>query len=489
MAKLSIIKYKFNFKGKYMEENKMDKRYGLWTAIGMVVGIVIGSGVFFKAQNVLDSNNGNMLGSLLTVASVGAIMLVCSYCFSILAGRIEKVNGLVDYSEMALGKSYAYFVGWFITTIFYPTLTSCLAWISANYTLLLFGFTNVHYLWHLGLTVLYLFVSFLLNVLAPKLSGKLQVSATFIKLVPLVIMAVAGTVSGLVTGTLAENAMQNASSVSVGSSSGGFFGAVVSFAFAFEGWIFATCINAELKDAKKNLPRALFFGAIVIIIVYIGYFLGIFGVLHNSEIMTSENLPKDAFSTLFGNPVFGTAVYVFVVVSCLGTMNGLVLACCRGIYSVAVRDEGPAPKFFAHINEKTGMPIRSALFGLCMSILWLLQWQFGFINGKLPKLISFENDELPIITFYACCIPIFVYIMTSCRDLGKIKRFVIPSLAVLSCMFMVFAAVYKYRMEALNYLAIFFVIMLIGALFFRVKGKTLAVIIAEDIKEIFKGKK
>jgi len=470
-------------------KDKMQKRYGLWTAIGMVVGTVIGSGVFFKAQSVLDSNNGSMTGSLLTVAAVGAIMLVCSYCFSLLAARVERVNGLVDYSEMALGKAYAYFVGWFITTIFYPTLTSCLAWISANYTLVLFGASDVHWVWHLGLTLLYMLLSFALNVISPKLSGKFQVSTTFIKLVPLVIMALLGTAAGLFSGTLADNISYNPSQSGVSSSEGGFFGAVVSFAFAFEGWIFATCINAELKDAKKNLPRALFFGAIVIIAVYMGYFLGVFGVLKNSEIIASENLPKDAFSTLFGNPVFGTAVYVFVVISCLGTMNGLMLACCRGIYSVAARDEGPLPSYFSHINRKTGMPIRSSLFGLALSVIWALQWQFGFINGKLPSVLSFENDELPIITFYACCIPIFICIMTRCRDLGKIKRFVIPALAIISCLFMVFAAIYKYKIQALYYLIIFAVFMIIGALFYRVRGKTIGAVIVEKIKSVFTAKK
>lgn len=467
------------------KENQMQKRYGLWTAIGMVVGTVIGSGVFFKAQSVLDSNNGNMLGSLLTVLLVGAIMLVCSYCFSLLAARVEKVNGLVDYSEIALGKFYAYGVGWFITTIFYPTLTSCLAWISANYTLVLFGASDAHWGWHFGLTALYMLLSFALNVLSPKLSGKFQVSTTFIKLVPLVIMAVVGTAIGLFNGTLADNASSGGLAASSEGASGGFFGAVVAFAFAFEGWIFATCINAELKDAKKNLPRALVFGAIVIIAVYIGYFIGIFSILDKAEIMTLENLPKDAFSTLFGNPVFGTAVYVFVVISCLGTMNGLMLACCRGIYSVAARDEGPMPKFFAHVNKKFNMPVRSSVFGLIMAFLWGIQWQIGFINGKLPKIISFENDELPIITFYACCIPIFISIMKECRELGKIKRFVIPSLAIASCVFMVFAAVYKYRIEALYYIIIFLVIMAVGLLFYRINNKTIYSYITNEIKKLF----
>ena len=465
------------------KENQMQKRYGLWTAIGMVVGIVIGSGVFFKAQNVLYSNDGNMFASLMTVLLVGLIMLVCSYCFSLLAARVEKVNGLVDYSEMALGKFYAYSVGWFITTIFYPTLTSCLAWISASYTLVLFGVSNAHWGITLVLASLYLLASFTLNVISPEISGKFQVSTTFIKLVPLVIMAIIGTIVGIFKGTFVDNAAVGSLGV-MGDSSGGFFGAVVAFAFAFEGWIFATCINSELKDAKKNLPRALFFGAIVIITVYLGYFIGIFSVLDVAHIMASDNLPKDAFTALFGSPIFGTVAYVFVVVSCLGTMNGLLLACCRGIYSVAARDEGPAPKFFAHVNKRFNMPIRSAVFGLATVLFWLLQWQIGFINGYLPRFLSFEHDELPIITFYASCIPIFIYIMKDCKDLGIIKRFIIPSIASVASAFMVFAAIYKYRLDTLYYLAVFTVIMICGLLFYRVEGKTVAAKVTDKIKNI-----
>jgi len=83
-------------------ENSMQKRYGLFTAISMVVGIVIGSGIFFKATKVLANNNGDMGRSLLTVGIVGAIMLICSFVFANLASRYEKVNGVVDYAEAAL---------------------------------------------------------------------------------------------------------------------------------------------------------------------------------------------------------------------------------------------------------------------------------------------------------------------------------------------------------------------------------------------------
>lgn len=118
----------------------MQKRYGLFTAISMVVGIVIGSGIFFKATKVLANNNGDMGRSLLTVGIVGAIMLICSFVFANLASRYEKVNGVVDYAEAALGRGYAYYVAWFMTLIYYPTITSTLGWVTSQYAAILFGF-------------------------------------------------------------------------------------------------------------------------------------------------------------------------------------------------------------------------------------------------------------------------------------------------------------------------------------------------------------
>ena len=448
-------------------ENKLHKKYGLLTAISMVVGTVIGSGIFFKASRVLESNGGNMPKSILTVVAVGMIMLVCAFAFSILASKIDKVNGLVDYAESACGKTYAYMIGWFASTVFYPTITSCLAWISANYIIILFGI-KLGWWFHYLLAAFLLILSTLFNILSPKVSGAFQVSTTAIKLVPLLIMAVVGTTVGLLNGTTVSNLTSHTGTAE----GGGLFSAIVAFAFAYEGWIFATTINSEIKDSKKNLPRALFFGAIIIIAVYVLYFLGLMGALTTDEIMAAgDNLPRVAFSSLFGSEIFGTAVYVFIVISCIGTMNGLVLATSRGMYSIAARGEGICPSLFSMVNKKTDMPIPSAIFGLSVCILWLTQWQLGFINGYLPDFLSFENDELPIITFYASCIPIFIFIMRKCTDLGIVKRFVIPALASVACVFMVFCAIYSYKLDALYYLIVFAVIMLIGMIFYKRKNK------------------
>ena len=80
-------------------DNRLEKKYGLPTAVCMVVGIVIGSGVFFKAETVLNKTGGNMPLGILAWGIVGAIMIICSYVFATMATRYEKVNGLVDYAE------------------------------------------------------------------------------------------------------------------------------------------------------------------------------------------------------------------------------------------------------------------------------------------------------------------------------------------------------------------------------------------------------
>ena len=113
-------------------ENGLKKKYGLFTAIAMVVGIVVGSGVFFKAEKVLTATGGNLKLGILSWIIGGAIMVSCAYVFSLLATKIEKVNGVVDYAEATVGDKYAYLIGWFLSTIYYPTLTMALSWVSAR---------------------------------------------------------------------------------------------------------------------------------------------------------------------------------------------------------------------------------------------------------------------------------------------------------------------------------------------------------------------
>ena len=155
-------------------------------------------------------------------------------------------------------------------------------------------------------------------------------------------------------------------------------------------------------------------------------------------------------------------------------MNGLILGCSRGLYSVAVRNQGPSPHIFAAVDKETDMPTNSAIAGILFCAFWFMQWELGFIRGVLPDILAWENDELPIITLYASYIPIFAVLMKKGKDLPPVTRFLMPSLAIGCCIFMVYAAFASYGIEALYYLIVSTAFILVGLLFYRGKdGKTL----------------
>ena len=171
------------------------------------------------------------------------------------------MNGAVDYVEAATNKKVGYALGWYFATIYYPILVSILAFLSMNYLFTLIGIGNLimgGLFWFC--VVVLICLSFLMNTLSPRIAGYYQVSTTFIKLIPIFIIAIIGTIIGLVNGNTAE------AFKSIGDSpliKNDFGSAILATIFAYEGWVIATSINAELKDSKKNLPKALLIGTLI----------------------------------------------------------------------------------------------------------------------------------------------------------------------------------------------------------------------------------
>lgn len=485
---------------------ELKKKYGLFTAICMVAGIVIGSGVFFKAQDVLKVTNGNMLQGVLAWGIGGVIMLCCILAFSVLAQKYEKVNGIVDYAETTIGNKYGYFIGWFMTVLYYPTMTSVLAWVSARYLLIFIRSVNPGFSMHLlmgsdgtaaanpvtgpecfVLAGFLLVLSFAINALSPKIAGKIQVSTTIIKLIPLILMAVVGVIYGIVHkadgasySILVENFSNSEFSLDL------LFPAVVSTAFAYEGWIIATSINAELKNSKRNLPIALIVGGIIIIAVYIFYFIGVAGGA-DVELLISEGASV-AFVNVFGK-FLGNFLFLFVAISCLGTLNGIMLGCTRGLYSIASRGYGPKAHVFREVDKETNMPVNSAVIAALLTAFWLVYF-FGanLTNGKSWfGYFTFDSSEIPIVTMYAFYIPIFISFMIKAKDVSFVKRFVFPLFAIISSVAILCMAVYAHGIRpfiegqnakepyfscpVLFYLVVFAVIMLIGAFVMNPKKK------------------
>ena len=458
-------------------EQKLERKYGLFTAICMVAGIVIGSGVFFKAQTVLERTGGDVALGVLAWIIGGAIMMVSLLTFSYMGQKYEKVGGVVDYAEATVGKWYGYMMGWFVATVYYPAMASVLCWVTARYTLEFIVSVNPDLPLIIpaseggcivgpecvALSLFIMCFAFGINALSPKLAGKFQTSTTVIKLIPLALMAVVGIIYGLANGTLTENF--STTPVATESTMGiPLFGAICSTAFAYEGWIIATSINAEIKDSKKNLPRALIVGGIIIAAAYIFYYLGVAGGA------TVDTLIKEgttvAFTNIFGGPL-GNVLKLFVAISCFGTVNGLMLACCRGMYAVAARGVGPRPHVFGQLDPHTNMPANSSIVSLMIIGGWFAYFYLSNLAGTWSGPFVFDSSELPIITVYLMYLPMLFQWMRKEKDQPIHRRFVMPTLMMCGCVFMIIASIASHGIGCLWYLIVYAAFMTVGALFYR----------------------
>ena len=394
-------------------------------------------------------------------------------CIRDRATKYEKVNGAVDYAEAMCGTRYAYYVGWFMSLIYYPAMTAVLAWVSARYTLVACGYIEAPLLFLpdgnstlnspecITLALFYLILAFFVNTIAPRLAGKFQISSTIVKLVPIAFIAIVGTIIGLVNGRLIEN-FELAYELGASNTDGvGLFPAICSTIFAYEGWIVATSINSEMKDSKKNLPIALCVGTLIIVAAYTLYNLGILGLAGIGDV--TANGTTIAFK-FFGNAM-ATIINVLVIISCLGTLNGLMLGGVRGIYSLSARGEGFAPATFAQVDKKTNIPHNSAIFSLMMCAVWFVYFVLlgaGLFDFGTVSKYAFDSSELPIITLYALYIPILISMMIKEKELNPFKRFVLPILSLAGIGVIIYASISKHKMGNVWYLIVFALIMLVG---------------------------
>jgi len=446
-------------------ENQLKRKYGLLTAICMVVGTVIGSGIFFRNEAIIAYTGGRMWIGIAAWLVGGFITLSATYVFGVLATRHERVGGLVDYGEALLGKGYGYFFGWFMATMFYPSMTGILAWVSARFTVVLFGwevdsfFSGQTY----AIALFYLMAIYAVNVLSQKLSGRFQVSTTFIKLVPLVLMGIVGTIAGLANGTTVANLQSDYVRNVVDNP---FLAALVATVFAYLGWDSVLAINSEVKNSKRNLPIALVSGMLIIMTVYALYFLGIFSAAPVQELADGTGV-RGAFVSVFSE-IGGTALFVFIVISCLGTLNGLIVGGQRAFYAIAIRGQGVKPETFSQVDKATNVPNNSAAVFVLLVSLWMLIFA-GNRAGWYGDFVLDIPGLVPIF-FQLFLIPIYFMVVFKERTLGAFNRFCAPFVAMLGCFYLLYAALISQGLvRVLVFAAIFATFMLSGVLFYKRK--------------------
>jgi basic amino acid/polyamine antiporter, APA family len=416
------------------------RKFGFLTTIAMIAGIVIGSGIFFKTDDILSAVGGNLLLSSLgwVLGAIGIIfggLTVAQY-----AKKEDTVGGIITYSEMAWGKTMGYLAGWFQVVFYYPALVAIIAWVAASYILVLFGapgpfssgeFTSFSWL----LTVLLMVVFFLFNSFATVYAGKFQSLALVIKVSALLVLAFLGLVFG--------NPVTALRAASTGGSMSGLFVALISIGFAYDGWLVAPSIAHEIKNPKRNLPLALAVAPILIMLIYLGYTIGISSLLGVDQVMGLGNAAVGEVATRFFGPIGPKLVFTAVVISILGTFNGLILGYIRLPYALAVRDEIFMSQKLSVIDKKFDIPLASALLTFVISFVWLIlhfMSTSGVATYGIMLFDGLEIDGLPIVLTYVFYVTLYIGVMVRKKkdNLSFINGVVFPLLATLGALLVIY---------------------------------------------------
>lgn len=329
-----------------MSQNKLEKSLGFTTALSTVVGIVIGSGVFFKANAVLSATGAPGLG-ILAWALGGIITIAAGLTAAEIAGAIPKTGGMVTYMKEIYGEKIGFLTGWMLSSVYYPGMIAALGVIFATNVVDLLGLSE-------GMIVVIAIITILsvcfANTLGGKTGGAIQVVSTACKLIPLALIIVVGFIKG--EGSISTSLMPITNpELSTASALGA---ALLAVLFSYEGWLSAGNLAGEMKNPAKDLPKAITIGVMVVMLVYVVINIAYLWVLPAEQLASSATPASDVAKALFGN-VGGSFVIVGIIISVFGTLNALILTGPRALFSLAESGKLPLGEKLSKISNK-GVP-------------------------------------------------------------------------------------------------------------------------------------
>lgn len=360
-------------------EKQLKKTIGFLPALATVMGTVIGAGVFFKAA-IIYKTTGNMSIGLLAWLLGGVITICAGLTAAELAAAIPETGGMVVWIERTYGKLPAYLLGWAQTVIYFPANIAALAIIFSTQVLNLLGLEDS---WHVPIAIITAISVTLINLLGSKAAGSLQTIATLGKLIPLILIIIFGLFNNnpQTVSLLPASSDFNSSTVTALGS------ALLATMFAYDGWINVGNMAGEMKNPKRDLPRAILFGLFSIMIVYILINIAFLLTLPLDSISGNQNAASDVATILFGS-MGGKIVTIGILISVYGTINGYTMTGIRIPFAMANDKQIPLPNFWSKLN-KNSIPHNSAFLILIISIVMIFSKQFDMLTDLLLFVIWF----------------------------------------------------------------------------------------------------
>ncbi|KAJ7311922.1 hypothetical protein JRQ81_006242 [Phrynocephalus forsythii] len=352
----------------------LQKEMGLISGVCLIVGTVIGSGIFISPKAVLA--NVGAVGPCLTIwAACGVLATLGALCFAELGTMITKSGCEYPYLMEAFGPIPAYLFSWSSIIVMKPSSFAIICLSFAEYVAAPFyPGCDPPVVVIKCLAAAAIVVITLVNSLSVKLASYVQNFFTAAKMVIVLIIIVSGIVLLAQGNTKNFNNSFDGPPLSVGAISLAFYQGL----WAYDGWNQLNYITEELKDPYRNLPLSIIIGIPLVTICYILINVSYFTVMTSTELLQSQ-----AVAVTYGDRVLYPAswvVPVFVVFSTIGAANGTCFTAGRLAY-VAGR-EGHMLKVLSYISVKRLTPAPAIIFYGAVAIIYI-------IPGDINTLINY----------------------------------------------------------------------------------------------------
>ena len=404
-----------------MNNSVLKKNLGITTAISIVVGCVIGSGIFFKPQAIYSATHGAPGLGLLAWIITGIASVCGALTFAEIAIMFPRTGGIVTYLKEAFGETIGFLAGWIQVLVFYPAMISALAVAFSN-QLSLFLKTD-QYIIVIAIGCIIILAG--MNSLGSKPAGRLQIIFTVSKLIPIVLLIIFGFIKGQNDAPLFSPMIgKDINTVVVLGQ------LMVSVLFAFEGWTGVGAIAGELKNPGKDLPRAIIGGVSIIMAIYLIINIAYLKVIPASSLAFLKAPAAAVAIKLFGN-IGGKIIAVGIMISVFGACNGFLMSGSRVAFAMAQEETLPFSSYLSKLN-KDKVPFYSIFLVALIGIIYSVSGQFNL----LTDLAVFSSWLFYTLTFIA--------VIKLRKDKSFIKREykvpfypIIPLIAVISGLFVV----------------------------------------------------
>jgi APA family basic amino acid/polyamine antiporter len=356
----------------------LPRRLSLWSAIAVVVGSTIGSGIFRSPAAIADRLPGPL--PLLLVWTCGGLLALCgALSLAEVAARLPRTGGIYAFLREAWGPLPAFLFGWAELVVIRAAATGAIALTFAEYAFRLAGLPGgAGVRWAAAAAIV---VVAAVNVVGVRWGAAVQNLTTLAKYGGLLVVVLLALALWLPRGGGHFTAAAPPGSFALAP-----FGlALVSVLWAFDGWADLSFVAGEVRDPQRTLPRALIGGTVAVIAIYLAANLAYLAVLPVDELRRSPLVAAEV-----GQRVLGSAGAVFigvtVVISTFGTLNGTLLTTPRIFFAMA--GDGLLFRPLARVHPRFQTPYVSIAVGAGLGVVFVLARTFEQLTDAFVVAIA-----------------------------------------------------------------------------------------------------